>query len=266
MTPANARHLCLSAALASLVLGIACASPEERLAKHLTRADGYIENEKPREALIELRSALKLVPQHAEINERIADLLRSEMALTDAAFYYREAYRLDPSRTHAAMNEARLLIFSDPDRADEILAEGLSRAPDDPLVHVTRSERALTQNDTNEALAAILTAIELDATDTDIWIQLGRVHQARIREIRLVERETPDDSIFEAAIDAFEKADELTEDGYVGARIERARVYAGWRAHMDEAEAAFRDAIALAQEHGTAEEILSAWGTADNCA
>jgi tetratricopeptide (TPR) repeat protein len=266
MTPPKARHLSLPAALASLVLAVACASPEERLAEHVARADEYIGKEKPREALIELRSALKLDPQNAEINERIADLLRSEMALTDAAFYYREAYRLDPSRTHAAMNEARLLIFSDPERADEIIAEGLSRAPDDPLVHVTRSERALTKNDTSEALAAILTAVELNASDIDIWIQLGRVHQARIREIRLIENGTPDDSIFEAAIEAFEKGDEITEGGHVGARIERARVYASWRAHMDEAEAAYRYAIDLALEHADADEILSACSNAEEFA
>ncbi len=248
--------IALRAPLCLLALALACASPEERYLEHIARGEEYIENGQAREALIEFRSALKVKPRDAEINQRIADLLRSEMALSDAAFYYREAYRLDPTRVDAAMNEARLLLFSDPERADEIIAEGLQRAPDDPLVHVTRSERALTRNDTGESLAAILTAVELDREDSTIWVQVGRVHQARIREARLINREVPDDSSFEAAIEAFEKADRFEEGGHVGARIERARVYSTWRGRMNEADEAYRFAMELAQEHGDVEEIL----------
>jgi tetratricopeptide (TPR) repeat protein len=246
----TARYLLVAA------LALACASPEERYVEHISRAEEYIENGQAREAMIEFRSALKLKPRDAEINQRIADLLRNEMALSDAAFYYREAYRLDPTRVDAAMNEARLLLFSDPERADEIIEEGLKHAPDDPLVHVTRSERALTRNDTGESLAAILTAVELDREDATIWVQVGRVHQARIREARLINREIPDDSMFEAAIEAFEKADRFQEGGLVGARIERARVYSTWRGKMTEADEAYYYAMELAKEHGDLEERL----------
>jgi cytochrome c-type biogenesis protein CcmH/NrfG len=98
--------------LLALALAWACASPEERFAEHLARGEEYIEQKKPREALIEFRNALKIQPKNADINQRIADLLRNESAFADASFYYREAYRLDPDRIDAAMQEARLLIFS----------------------------------------------------------------------------------------------------------------------------------------------------------
>ena len=58
MTPPRARHLSLSAALVGLLFAVACASPEERLAEHMARADEYIGKDKPREALIELRPGL----------------------------------------------------------------------------------------------------------------------------------------------------------------------------------------------------------------
>ncbi|MHC4224589.1 MAG: tetratricopeptide repeat protein, partial [Planctomycetota bacterium] len=243
-----------------LVVALAwgCASPEERFAEHVARGDEFAEQGEVAEALIEYRSALKVQPQNAEINHRIADLLRGEFALEDAAFYYREAYRLDPDRIDAAMNEARLLLFSDPERADEIIAEGMLKAPDHSLVHIARSERGLTKNDTGEALAAALTAIELDGSNPMVWMQAGRVHQARIREARLIDKVVPEDEIFELALAAFVKADELEEDGFVAARLERARVYGTWKGHVDEAISAYREGVELALQKGDSDQILAA--------
>ena len=244
--------------LLAIALAWGCASPEERFAEHVARAEVYSEQEQPREALIEYRSALKLQPQNAEINFQIAEIASHVYALADAVFYYREAHRLDPDRIDAAMLEARILMLSDPQRVDEIIEASLLRAPDNPLVHLGRSERALTRRDTKEALAAALTAVELAGNQPNVWIQVGRVHQARIREARLIDKIVPDDSIFEAAIAAFEKSDELQEDGWIGALLERARVYGTWTGHGDAAEQAYREAVALAEEGGDPDKIVAA--------
>lgn len=244
--------------LLAIALAWGCASPEEQFAEHVERAEEYVEQEQPLEALIEYRSALKLQPQNSEINFQIAEIARRVFALADAIFYYREAHRLDPDRIDAAMLEAQILMLSDPQRVDEIIEASLLRAPDDPLVHLGRSERALTQRDTREALAAALTAVELAGNQPNVWIQVGRVHQARIREARLIDEIVPDDSIFEAAIAAFEKSDELEEGGYVGALVERARVYGTWEGHGNQAEQAYRDAVALAEEGGDPDMIVAA--------
>jgi tetratricopeptide (TPR) repeat protein len=251
-----------------LVVALAwgCTPAEERFAEHVARGDEFVEQGQIAEALIEYRSALKVQPQNAEINEKIADLLRDEFALEDAAFYYREAYRLDPDRIEAAMNEARLLLFSDPERSDEIIAEGMLRAPDHPMVHIARSERGLTKRDTREALTAALTAVELDGGNPMIWMQVGRVHQARIREARLIDKVVPEDEIFESAIAAFVKADELTEGGSVVARLERGRVYGTWKGHIDEAVSAYREAVELARETGDSAQILAAAAAAEGYA
>jgi len=251
-----------------LVVALAwgCAPPEERYAEHVARGDEFAEQGQIAEALIEYRSALKVQPQDSDINYRIADLLSGEFALDDAAFYYREAYRLDPDRIEAAMKEARLLLFSDPERADEIIAEGMLKAPDHSMVHTTRSERGLTKNDTHEALSAALTAVELDGSNPMVWMQLGRVHQARIREARLIDEVVPEDEIFESALAAFVKADELKEGGSVVARLERARVYGTWKGHIDDAVSAYREAVELALETGDSAQILAAASAAEGYA
>jgi tetratricopeptide (TPR) repeat protein len=131
-----------------------------------------------------------------------------------------------------------------------------------PLVHNARSEQALTQNDTKEALAAALTAVELDRSNPRFMMQVGRVHEARIREARLITKVIPDESIFRAAIEAFEKADEIA-GGSVLARLERARVLATWGGHGDEAEEAYRDVVQLAKEQGDTRVIYSVASAAE---
>ncbi|MEE8474399.1 MAG: hypothetical protein V3T01_03550, partial [Myxococcota bacterium] len=246
------RALCLLA----VVLAWGCASPEERFEKHVSNAEEYLEQEQQLEALIEYRSALKLQPQNAEINFQIAEIARVLFALADAVFYYRETHRLDPERIDAAMLEAQLLMFNDPERVSEIIEAGLLRAPNDPLVHLARSQQALTERDTKEALSAARTAIELNGNLSSAWMQVGRVHQARIREARLIDEVVPDTSIFEAAIAAFEKAHAL-DDRYVGALVERARVYGTWPGHEDETEQAYRESVEFAEKQGNTDAIVA---------
>src|SRR5262249_60737906 len=98
----------------------------------------------------------------------------------EALPYYHEAVRLDQKRVGAAMHEARLLAFSDPKRAEDLVAQGLRDAPDLPLVHATASQLALVRSDLARALAEAERAVELGPEDQPSWVQLGTVHQARI--------------------------------------------------------------------------------------
>ena len=104
-----------------VALGLACASDEEKFAEHMKNADEYLDEGKTKEAVLEFRSALKINPKSAEVNERIAMVYKAAGGQRDAAFFYREAYRLDPERIDAAMEEAQLLLFSDPERTEEII-------------------------------------------------------------------------------------------------------------------------------------------------
>jgi tetratricopeptide (TPR) repeat protein len=97
-------------------------------------------------------------------------------------------------------------------------------------------------------------------------MQVGRVHEARIREARLIDKVVPDESIYRAAIQAFEKADEAA-GGSVLAQLERARVLATWGGeHIDEAQQAYRDAVLLAKEQGDARVTYAAASSAQTFA
>jgi len=247
--------LLLGSLFAALAV-VACASPEERFAKHMERANEYLEEGNRKEGLIELRNALKLQPRNADVNEQIAQVLSDLGHFEDAAFYFRETYRLDPENIEAAMSEARLLLFRDTVRAKEIIEEGLEKAPQDPAVQLARSELALVQNDTAGALEAAETGVELAPQDLGLWLQLGKVHQARLVEHRARGR-NPADGIYEAAIAAFERADEIA-GGSVEARVEEARVITVWPGHAREAGQAYRDAVELALEQGEPQVVLYA--------
>jgi tetratricopeptide (TPR) repeat protein len=60
----------------------------------------------------------------------------------------------------------------------------------------------------------------------------------------------PPAELYQAALAAFARVDELVPGGHVGARVEKARVYGAWRGHLAEAAASFRQAIALAKQSG----------------
>ena len=87
----------LRAALLALLVLCACSDSET----HLARAETYKAEGKYKEALIELRSALKLDPQSAETNFQIAWTLLHLNRPVGAVFFFRETQRLDPSRTDA---------------------------------------------------------------------------------------------------------------------------------------------------------------------
>lgn len=257
MRPTLLRPRYLVALALSAACLAACASDEEKFATHMERAEGYLAEDKTKEALIEYRSALQIDPKNAEVNHRIADIMADAGGVSEAAFFYREAYRLDPERVDAAMKEAQLLLFTDTARTEQIIEEGLQRYPNVPIVHVARSQLALLKRDTEGALTAIMTGIQLAPDEPGVWRQLGAVHQARIRESRLVKKQEPDESVFRSAIKAFERADELS-GGNLGARIERARVFASWSGHAEEAEQAYRGVVELARSGGDDDVVLYA--------
>lgn len=236
---------CLALMLGAFLVG-ACRSEESRHARHLESAERYLAEEKRAEALIELRSALKLRPQDAETNFRIARLLEQQGSFLDAIFFYRETSRIDPERLDALLQEAKLLLQDDPERAEAIIQDLRERFPREPLVHVREAELALVRGDTDKALAAALTATEIAPRFSQGFHQLGIVHEARLRE-RSFEGQVPGDELFEAAIQAFRRADGLAE-GSLEARVEIARIYAFWPDHQREAAEGFRQALALAKE------------------
>ncbi|MCH2169246.1 tetratricopeptide repeat protein [Myxococcota bacterium] len=241
-------------ACASILAG--CQSPEERFAEHVNRAEQYAETGDRDEAILEYISALGVDPTSAEINERVGLLLTRQGALENAARHFLEAYNLDPNRIESAMHHAQLIAWTNRDRADRLVADALSRAPDESIVHRTISSLALIDGDTRAALDAAQKAAEIDPNDAENWIQLGRAQQGRISQAQKGSSPVPDDA-FIGAIDAFTKADEI-RDGDVGVRLERARVMGSWPGHGSEAVRAYEETLGLAKSLGEMEQQVLA--------
>jgi tetratricopeptide (TPR) repeat protein len=233
-----------------------CASPEERFAEHVARADAYLAEQHNDEARIELLAALKIDPGSADVNWRLGELLSESGALRAALFHFGEAYRLDPSRVEAALRQVSLIWHETPQLAQRLLQSVKRQHPDDPRVHRTESALALVRGDPAAALAAARAALELAPDDAESWTQLGSAHKGRIRETR-ARGGDPADALYEEAIAAFDRVDEL-ESGHVGARLEKAHVYGSWKDHSADAIVAYRSAIALARQRENREHWLGA--------
>jgi tetratricopeptide (TPR) repeat protein len=240
-----ARRLAAGLALASsLALG-ACSSDESKFAGHLARAKEFSEQGKNKEALLEMRSALQIDPKNADVNFQIAELAAKEGMFPDAAFFYRETTRLDPTRTDAALAEAKLILFDDTARAEELITKALELDPKNVIAHVRRSELALAKSDSADALAAALTATELAPNDLMAQMQLGIVHLARLRE-HTAKGEPVPDSVYLAAEKALRRAAEIQPKGFQS-RVELGRLYAVWPEHNEQAKAAFVEAMQVAK-------------------
>jgi tetratricopeptide (TPR) repeat protein len=256
--PSIHRHRVGALLALALLAGLACASPEERFAQHLERADALIEEGRSGDALIELQSALKIDPDDADLNQRLGELLFERGALPAAAFHLGEAYRLDPQRVDAAVRQAEILWRTAPRRAAQIIARLKLRFPEDPQVWRGESKIAVAEREPTRALLAARKAVDLEPGDRENWIQLGAAWASRVRDLH--RRKQPDDpETFEAGIAAFQKVDEL-EGGHVGARVEIARLYGQWEGHEAQAAEWFRSAIELAKQSGDDGSVAYAAG------
>lgn len=244
-------RLLLAAVGLSLVVVAGCASEEEQVARHVAEAERYQEEGDLRSALVELQSALNVQPKNADLNEKLAYLLGAMQRPARAAFYFGEAYRLDPTKTDAALAQVPAFYSTDPAAARALIDEVLDRDPQKALAHIRLAELLLLQSSTEEALAAALTATELEPEDVMARRMVGAVHRSRIRETTLTGG-TTDPKVYEAALETYRKSAELAADlerqGPWYDQLQIALTYTDWPGHSEEARAAFKKAFALAGE------------------
>lgn len=252
------------AAILALAAGLpGCASDEQRRDEHVQAAEQFLEAGKTAEALLELRSALKLAPQSSDLNFRIAEVVEKDGRIGDAAFFYGEAMRLDPARTDAPVARARLLMFDEPEESRALVDGVLARDPTVVGAHLVASGLDALAGDLDAALAEALTATELAPEDSGTHQQVGKVHHVRAGELRKDDRNEEADAAFAAAAASYQRAVEVAEPN---ARWfhekDLAKLLATWGGHEDEADAAFRQALASARELGDAEAVRTVGGEA----
>lgn len=243
--------LCL--AVLSLLSLSGCASEQERIEEHLAAAEQAREAGDHETEILELRNALQLAPSDAEINLLIADASRAMGKLPNAAFYYSEAHRLDPTNVRAAMAFVSMIAADEPERAERIIQETLERDPDNPLVHVRKTELALTRGRVDDGLSAALTGVNVAPDSPATHRNLGTAYRAVVRARLLEDKEAEIPAeIHEKALAAFRKAEELErqESGrtYWFDVLEQSRIYQHWPGHEDEAMAELKRAWDVAKE------------------
>ncbi len=238
-------------AVAAAAFAVGCASEEETVAKHVAEAERYQEEGDLRSALVELQSALRVRPKSGELNMELAELLAQLNKPERAAFYYGEAYRLDPTNTEAALKQAPAFYASDPDAARALIEEVLELEPQNAEAHTRMAELKLLSADTEGALASALTATELDPEYVVAHRVVGAVHRSRHRELAATGQATPD-AIHEAAIAAHRRAAKLTADyerqGAWFDWLHIALAYADWEGRAEDSMEAFKRAFAIAKE------------------
>ena len=67
---------------------LACQSDEEQIASHVARAEELQKEGQIEAAILEYRSALNVDVNDADVNQRIAELMRSQGAVVDAAHFF----------------------------------------------------------------------------------------------------------------------------------------------------------------------------------
>lgn len=240
-------RLALCGVLAVAAFG--CSSDAEKVKEHLAEADRYESEGDYRSAIVELKSALSLQPKNAQLNRRIGETYTAMGRPARAAFFFGEAYRLDPSQTDSALRQAPALFGTDLDAAEALVEEVLEKEPENSDAHATLAEVKLMRVDTEGALRSAFTAIELDPRSLRARRLLTLVHRARLREEKLKDR-VPDDSIYKAALaaaaDAGRLAQELESEDAWYDPMEQSRIYAEWEGHGKEAQEKVREAFALA--------------------
>lgn len=146
-----------------LLLPLACDSPEERLGKHIARAEEYVASEQWNEARIEYLNVLQLDPGNAGAHFELGEVLWELEAYGDARWQYKEAVRLDPANVEARLRLAKVeMLVQRPKDAEEHLAYVLEREPENIDALLLRGTLASRSGDVNELLNYADRALEVD--------------------------------------------------------------------------------------------------------
>ncbi|MEL6198054.1 MAG: tetratricopeptide repeat protein, partial [Pseudomonadota bacterium] len=142
--------------LAALLLGVAvlagCDSVEERVAKHVERAEGLVAEGQLEKAILEYRNAIRLDAKNVDVLLALAKTLEEDGRFTAAVRHYITAVEHDAQNVDARVRLAQyMLVSNDIDRALEYADRAYELQPDDPDVLAVRASVAYQME--NKALA-----------------------------------------------------------------------------------------------------------------
>jgi tetratricopeptide (TPR) repeat protein len=167
------------AVVAMVVFSVSSCSrtPEEKLEKHVKRGDGYVKEQKYKEAAIEYRNAVKAVPKDAGAHWKLAKV---SLATRDYRTAFQELQRtveLDPNN-HEALGRLGDLyaVGGKLQEATQIADNLVNTRPMDPDGYILRAGISMRTGKIDDAIGNLKKAAELEPGRVRTLLAIGNLY------------------------------------------------------------------------------------------
>lgn len=212
-----------------------CQDDAARLAEHMTRAAQFMEEGKASEAVIEYKNALQISPNDAAAHFGLAKAYLASRDVGKGYWELQETVRLDPDNQDARLAFAQLLLLGGDDEFSQAIEQAdaiLEREPGKWEGRVIRARALENLKRLDEAQADYEKAVELAPDNPDV-----------LRTLAGFLARKGDNAAAEPLLRQLVKTDPSAQSWF-----QLAAFLSQDRARDEEAEAAFREGLALAKD------------------
>lgn len=168
--------LCMTFVLFLCVLGIGCATKEEKEARHLERARQYIEKSEFRKAVIELKNVIQLDPQNDGAYYELGDTYVKLKEWKDAFQAFSRAVSINPDNMKAQLKLGQsFLLGKNTEEARKKAELILEKSPDNIDGLILLAGVQVLDKDTNSAIKTLKKASSINPNHFDTHLSLGRL-------------------------------------------------------------------------------------------
>jgi tetratricopeptide (TPR) repeat protein len=155
-------------------------APANRAAKHESRGDGYAQQEKFREAVIEYKNAVQATPDNSALQWKLAKVAFQAGDPSTSFASLNRVLQLDPTHFDAQWSLGDLHVAAGKlDEAGKIADALLAARPNHPAGHLVRAGVALGASRVGEAIERFKSAVELDRTMVRPILALANIYFAQ---------------------------------------------------------------------------------------
>ena len=217
-------------------------APSQRAARYEARADGYVQQEKFREAVIEYKNAARATPDNPAIHWKLAQAASKVGDPSTVFMSLSRVVQLDPTHFDAKWSLGDLyLAAGQRDEVSKIADTLLAARPHHPAGYLLRAGLALGAGQATEAIGLLKQAVERDPTMVRSLLALANIYFAQ-QELRQAAE------WYERAV----KADPNSAD----AHIARGQFLLATGTH-DEGRKEFRQAVELSPDQEQIRLVLA---------
>lgn len=164
----NSKYL---AGLVAVLLLVACASPEERAAEYLVKAQAFYDEGEYVKAKLEAQNAAQVEPKNSQARYLLALVAEQEQEYQQMFGHLMVAVDGDPDNVEARIKLGTLYFLGQAwDEATEQATELMKLAPDDARVHLLQARVLVQKGDREGGIAEIEKSLELDPDYADAII------------------------------------------------------------------------------------------------